>query len=98
MAVREVHGSDIGKLITMKGIVTRVSEVKPLIQIATYTCDSCGNEIFQDIVQKQFTPMVNCVSEMCQANGTKGTLHMQTRACRFNPFQEVKIQELVSTM
>ncbi|KAG8899820.1 Mcm2-7 hexameric complex component [Tulasnella sp. 403] len=94
LAVRQVHGAHIGKLITVRGIVTRVSEVKPLIQIVTYTCDSCGNEIFQDIVHRQFTPMVNCVSEMCVRNNTKGTLHMQTRACRFIPFQEVKIQEM----
>ncbi|KAG9035051.1 Mcm2-7 hexameric complex component [Tulasnella sp. JGI-2019a] len=94
MAVREVHGAHIGKLITVRGIVTRVSEVKPLIQIVTYTCDSCGNEIFQDIVRRQFTPLVDCVSDMCRQNNTKGTLHMQTRACRFNPFQEVKIQEM----
>lgn len=95
MAVREVHGIHIGKLITVRGIVTRVSEVKPLIQIVTYTCDSCGNEIFQDIVRRQFTPLVDCVSDVCQQNRTKGTLHMQTRACRFSPFQEVKIQEMV---
>ncbi|KAG8970863.1 Mcm2-7 hexameric complex component [Tulasnella sp. 419] len=94
LAVRDVHGAHIGKLITVRGIVTRVSEVKPLIQITTYTCDSCGNEIFQEIVHRQFTPMVDCVSDMCVQNSTKGTLHMQTRACRFNPFQEVKIQEM----
>ena len=95
LAVREVQGTHIGKLITVRGIVTRVSEVKPLIQIVTYTCESCGNEIFQDIVHRQFAPMVDCVSDMCLQNNTKGTLHMQTRACRFSPFQEIKIQEMV---
>ncbi|KAG8937429.1 Mcm2-7 hexameric complex component, partial [Tulasnella sp. 408] len=93
-AVREVHGSDMGKLITIRGIVTRVSEVKPRVQIVTYSCDSCGNEIFQQIAHPQFTPMVDCPSEMCLANNTKGTLNMQTRASRFTPFQEAKIQEM----
>ncbi|KAG9012555.1 Mcm2-7 hexameric complex component [Tulasnella sp. 427] len=93
-AVREVHGTDMGKLITIRGIVTRVSEVKPRVQIVTYSCDSCGNEIFQQIAHPQFTPMVDCVSEMCMTNNTKGTLNMQTRASRFTPFQEAKIQEM----
>jgi hypothetical protein len=31
----------------------------------------------------------------CARNNIKGSLHTQTRACRFSPFQEVKIQEMV---
>src|SRR5882762_6205227 len=96
MAVREVKGIHLGKLITVRGIVTRVSEVKPLLLVNAYTCDVCGSETFQDISNKQFTPIVDCQNEAeCKKNGIHGSLHMQTRACRFNPFQEVKIQEMV---
>jgi DNA replication licensing factor MCM7 len=95
MAVREVRGTQIGKLITVRGIVTRVSEVKPLLLVNAYTCDSCGSEIFQDISNKQFTPLVDCPSQACVDNATRGTLTMQTRASRFSPFQEAKIQEMV---
>jgi DNA replication licensing factor MCM7 len=96
MAVREVKGAHLGKLITVRGIVTRVSEVKPLLLVNAYTCDVCGSETFQDISNKQFTPIVDCQNEAeCKKNGIQGSLHMQTRACRFNPFQEVKIQEMV---
>ncbi|KAL7421120.1 DNA replication licensing factor MCM7 [Cryptotrichosporon argae] len=94
LAVRAVRGSHLGKLITVRGIVTRVSEVKPLLLVNAYTCDSCGNEIFQEIAQKAFTPLATCPSEQCKANQTNGKLHMQTRASRFRPFQEVKIQEM----
>ncbi|KAH8117008.1 MCM2/3/5 family-domain-containing protein [Phellopilus nigrolimitatus] len=95
MAVRDVKGAHLGKLITARGIVTRVSEVKPLLQINAYTCDVCGAETFQEIKQKQFTPIVDCQNEQqCKRNGIRGSLHMQTRACRFSPFQEVKIQEM----
>lgn len=97
MAVRDVKGVHLGKLITVRGIVTRVSEVKPLLQINAYACDVCGAETFQEIKQKQFSPIVDCQNEQeCLRNGIKGSLHMQTRACRFSPFQEVKIQEMVS--
>ena len=44
MAVRDVKGAYLGKLITVRGIVTRVSEVKPLLLVNAYTCDACGSE------------------------------------------------------
>ncbi|CAA7271618.1 unnamed protein product [Cyclocybe aegerita] len=94
-AVREVKGSLLGHLLTVRGIVTRVSEVKPLLQVNAYTCDVCGSETFQDISQKTFSPILDCQNENeCKKNGIRGSLHMQTRACRFSPFQEVKIQEM----
>jgi DNA replication licensing factor MCM7 len=94
-AVRSVRSTHLGSLITVRGIVTRVSEVKPLLLVNAYTCDSCGNEIFQEIAQKAFTPLNACPSAQCTTNGGKGKLFMQTRASRFRPFQEVKIQEMV---
>lgn len=94
LAVRAVRAQHLGKLITVRGIVTRVSEVKPLLLVNAYTCDSCGNEIFQEIAQKAFTPLATCPSRTCVQNQTNGQLHMQTRASRFKPFQEVKIQEM----
>lgn len=97
LAVRDVRGSNLGQLITVRGIVTRVSEVKPLLQVNAYTCEVCGSETFQDISNKTFTPIADCQNaNECLKNGVRGSLHMQTRACRFSPFQEVKIQEMVS--
>lgn len=96
LAVREVRGSHLGKLITVRGIVTRVSEVKPLLQVNAYTCDQCGAEIFQDVGARKLTPLSECISDACVTNSSRGQLHMQTRACKFTPFQECKIQEMVS--
>ena len=96
MAVRGVKGVHLGRLITVRGIVTRVSEVKPLLLVNAYTCDVCGSETFQEISRKEFNPVADCQNENeCVRNNIKGSLHMQTRACRFSPFQEVKIQEMV---
>ncbi|KAG5636824.1 hypothetical protein H0H81_006740 [Sphagnurus paluster] len=95
MAVRDVKGVHLGHLITVRGIVTRVSEVKPLLQVNAYTCDVCGSETFQEISSKSFAPIIDCQNESeCKKNGITGSLHMQTRACRFSPFQEIKIQEM----
>ena len=47
--IREVKAECIGKLVKMKGIVTRATEVKPMMQVATYTCDQCGSETYQPV-------------------------------------------------
>jgi DNA replication licensing factor MCM7 len=94
MAVRQVRGEHLGHLITIRGIATRVSDVKPSVQVNAYSCDRCGHEIFQPITTKQFTPLVECTSEDCQNNNAKGQLFLSTRASKFLPFQEVKIQEM----
>jgi DNA replication licensing factor MCM7 len=93
-SLREVKASDIGCLVKIRGIVTRVSAVKPIVTIATYTCDACGYEIYQEIKSKQFLPLDACPAAVCQKNRKKGRLFMQTRGCKFVKFQEVKIQEL----
>ncbi|KIW51281.1 hypothetical protein PV05_10019 [Exophiala xenobiotica] len=94
LAVRQVRGEHLGHLITVRGITTRVSDVKPSIRIQAYTCDRCGCEIFQPITSKNFTPLQLCPSEECKANDSKGQLFPSTRASKFLPFQEVKIQEM----
>ena len=94
LAVRNIKGEHLGSLINVRGIATRVSDVKPSLKIQAYTCDMCGNEIFQPITTKQFTPMQICPSPECEENNSKGQLYASTRASKFVPFQEVKIQEM----
>ena len=93
-SVREIKGSNIGNFITVRGIVTRVSDVKPNILVNAYTCDKCGYEIFQEINLKVFTPLSECTAPACKIDNNKGRLFMSTRASKFSSFQEVKIQEL----
>lgn len=94
LAVRNVRGEHLGKLITVRGITTRVTDVKPSILINAYTCDRCGSEIFQPVTSKQFTPLTECPAKECTDNNVKGQLYLSTRASKFTPFQEIKIQEM----
>lgn len=95
-AVREIRGEHLGKFITVRGIATRVSDVKPSVMVNAYTCDRCGSEVFQEVKGKQFTPLVECSSQDCTKNNARGQLHPSTRASKFMPFQELKIQELTN--
>ncbi|KAJ2341041.1 DNA replication licensing factor MCM7, partial [Coemansia sp. RSA 2673] len=93
-AVRDIGASQIGHLVTVRGIVTRVSDIRPSMVVAAYLCDSCGSEVFQEVKTRQFTPLTQCQSARCTDNRSRGKLHKQTRGSRFLRFQEVKLQEM----
>jgi len=91
--IRMVKAEHIGKLVTVRGIVIRVSDVKPRITVACYTCDQCGYETFQTVTTPEFTPLFECGSMTCKASKNFGRLTLQTRGSTFTKLQEVKLQE-----
>lgn len=70
--MREIKANAVGALVTVKGIVTRCSDVKPCMQVAVYACDACGFEVYHVINSKTFTPKVECPSQKCVKNMVKG--------------------------
>eukprot|EP00743_Colponemidia_sp_Colp-15_P002899 GILK01003138.1.p1 GENE.GILK01003138.1~~GILK01003138.1.p1 ORF type:complete len:762 (+),score=171.51 GILK01003138.1:72-2288(+) len=93
LPLRGVKADSIGHLVTVKGIVIRASDVKPLCVVATYTCDTCGFEIYQPVTSKSFMPQVDCPTEQCKLNKTRGRVFQQIRGSRFIRYQELRIQE-----
>ncbi|KAJ8389254.1 hypothetical protein AAFF_G00121190 [Aldrovandia affinis] len=91
--VRDVRADSIGHLVTVRGIVTRATEVKPMMAVATYTCDQCGAETYQPIQSPTFMPLIMCPSQECVTNKSGGRLYLQTRGSKFIKFQELRIQE-----
>lgn len=65
--------------------------------VATYTCDQCGVESYQPVAGLSFMPFVSCPGDDCRVNKSGGRLYLQTRGSKFVKFQELKIQEHVST-
>jgi len=93
LPIREVKAGQIGKLTVIKGIITRATDVKPMMQVATYTCDQCGAETFQPIASTSFMPQMSCPGEDCRVNKSGGRLTLQSRGSKFTKFQELKVQE-----
>ncbi|EEB14478.1 DNA replication licensing factor mcm7, putative [Pediculus humanus corporis] len=93
LPIRQIKASHVGSLITVRGIVTRCSEVKPLVCVATYTCDVCGAETYQPVNSLTFMPIATCPSDDCRINKSGGRLHLQTRGSKFIKFQEICVQE-----
>ena len=48
-SIREVDSQKMGKYVTIKGIVTRVGEMLPMMRVATYVCRTCGYENYQRV-------------------------------------------------
>ncbi|VDM52675.1 unnamed protein product [Angiostrongylus costaricensis] len=95
LAVRDIKANCVGKLVTVSGIVIRATEVKPLLEVMTYACDTCSAEVYQPVTGPSFMPATNCPSKDCVESRANGRLHMQVRGSKFAKFQEIKIQELV---
>ncbi|EDV28882.1 uncharacterized protein TRIADDRAFT_19118, partial [Trichoplax adhaerens] len=93
LPLRKIKAESIGKLVVVRGIVTRVTEVKPMMSVATYTCDQCGAESYQPIASPNFIPLSTCPSQECRSNNSGGRLYLQTRGSKFTKYQELKIQE-----
>ncbi|CAG9463097.1 unnamed protein product [Pedinophyceae sp. YPF-701] len=93
--VREVRAQHIGGLVSVKAIVTKVGDVRPLIRVATYLCTESGSDtpIFQEIPSRTFLPQTEPPPEY-KKEGVKGPLTLMTRGSRFVKFQEVRVQEL----
>ncbi|ETO11414.1 DNA replication licensing factor [Reticulomyxa filosa] len=93
LKVRAIAAKHVGSLVTVQGIVTRITDVKPLMRVATYICDMCGNEIYQSVNKRHYTPLVECPTQQCQRNRNKRPLLAMTRGSKFDKFQEIKLQE-----
>ncbi|AFM99026.1 minichromosome maintenance protein [Encephalitozoon hellem ATCC 50504] len=93
-SVRELKSMHIGSLIRVSGIVTKVSQVKPSIKVATYICESCGAETYQQVDGDVFDLLEECGSEKCRIRNVRGTLILVTRGSKFIKHQTVYMQEL----
>ena len=102
-AIRDVDSQKIGHYVTIRGIITRVGEMLPMVRIAAYECRQCHQECFQrvsspflpyqQIVRRSFTPLKVCPSEVCKRNHSNGDLVMKLSNFKWARYQEVILQE-----
>lgn len=91
--LRKLKSSKIGGLIQTRAMVVRVSEVKPLINIACYICEMCNFEVYQKVHSQNYTPIVECPSPICKNNNSRGRIIPNFAVSKFESFQEIKVQE-----
>lgn len=94
LRLREIKAHHVGSLVSLRGVITRVTDVKPMMQMQTYMCTECRHEAYQTIEGREFTPLRDCPSAVCRQNNAPGKLFLQVRGSKMRTFQEIKLQEL----
>jgi DNA replication licensing factor MCM7 len=91
--MRHISSPNIGGLVSFKGIVTQVTDVRPMMTVATYLNDEDGKEYFQEITGKTFNPIVQMPVTLPGVGSGKMDLQMQIRGSKFVKYQEARVQE-----
>ncbi|AFZ78991.1 DNA replication licensing factor MCM6, putative [Theileria equi strain WA] len=89
--LREIRCNMLGELITIRGQVTRISDVRPELVRGTFKCKSCGNIVSDVIQQFKYTTPLKCISSTC-LNMREWELLMDRSY--FCDWQKIRIQEI----
>jgi DNA replication licensing factor MCM6 len=88
--VRQLRTEQIGKLVSISGTVTRTSEVRPELHLATFICEVC-NSVVPDVEQIfKYSEPTQCPNATC---GNRQGWRLDIRQSTFIDWQKVRIQE-----
>ncbi|KAK0744216.1 putative replication licensing factor [Schizothecium vesticola] len=88
--VRAMRARNIGQLLSISGTVTRTSEVRPELALATFFCEAC-NSVVPDVEQTfRYTEPTQCPNATCQ---NRMAWRLDIRRSTFVDWQKVRIQE-----
>lgn len=88
--IRQLRTSSIGKLLSISGTVTRTSEVRPELSLATFVCEAC-NAVVPNVEQTfRYTEPTQCPNLTC---GNRVGWRLDIRQSTFVDWQKVRIQE-----
>lgn len=88
--IRQLRTSSIGRLLSISGTVTRTSEVRPELSMATFVCEVC-NTVVPNIEQTfKYTEPTQCPNPVC---GNREGWRLDIRQSTFVDWQKVRIQE-----
>jgi DNA replication licensing factor MCM6 len=88
--VRALRARNIGQLLSISGTVTRTSEVRPELALATFMCEACRS-VVPDVEQTfRYTEPTQCPNATC-LNRTAWRLDI--RQSTFVDWQKLRVQE-----
>ncbi|OIT06439.1 PREDICTED: DNA replication licensing factor MCM6 [Nicotiana attenuata] len=88
--LRELTTAEIGKLVSVTGVVTRTSEVRPELLQGTFKCLDCGTVIKNVEQQFKYTEPIICMNATCQNKARWALLRQESK---FADWQRVRMQE-----
>ena len=88
--IRQLRTDSIGKLLSISGTVTRTSEIRPELYLATFICENCSNVVPNIEQIFRYTEPTQCPSLTC---GNRSGWRLDIRQSTFVDWQKVRIQE-----
>lgn len=88
--LRELTTAEIGKLVSVTGVVTRTSEVRPELIQGTFRCLDCGSVVKNVDQQYKYTEPIICINATCQKKPKWALLRQESK---FADWQRVRMQE-----
>lgn len=88
----DLRAEKLGQLITIRGTVTRTTEVKPELLVGTFMCNDCQREVSGVEQQFKVTMPALCPARNC-GNRTNWTLLPEARTTRWGDWQRIRLQE-----
>ncbi|KAI9821659.1 MAG: MCM DNA helicase complex subunit mcm6 [Pycnora praestabilis] len=88
--IRQLRTGSIGRLLSISGTVTRTSEVRPELSLATFTCENCRAVIANVEQTFRYTEPTQCPNMTC---GNRQGWRLDIRQSTFVDWQKVRVQE-----
>ncbi|KAI0134945.1 MCM-domain-containing protein [Daldinia grandis] len=88
--IRSLRAKNIGQLLSISGTVTRTSEVRPELSLATFNCETCRSVIPNVEQTFRYTEPTQCPNIQC---GNRLAWQLDIRQSTFVDWQKVRIQE-----
>ncbi|KAI1322922.1 MCM2/3/5 family-domain-containing protein [Xylariaceae sp. FL0255] len=88
--VRSLRAKNIGQLLSISGTVTRTSEVRPELSLATFICEACRSVVPNIEQTFRYTEPTQCPNAEC---GNRLAWQLDIRQSTFVDWQKVRIQE-----
>lgn len=88
--LRDLDPSDIDKLVSVKGMVTRTSHIIPDLRMAVFQCGICGASQDAQVEHHRVVEPDVCQNSECQGKGCMGIVHNRSL---FLDKQIIRLQE-----
>ena len=88
--LRQLRTASIGRLLSISGTVTRTSEVRPELYLATFVCEACRTVISSVEQTFRYTEPTQCRNRTC---GNRQGWRLDIRQSTFVDWQKVRVQE-----
>ncbi|EMR08307.1 hypothetical protein PNEG_03150 [Pneumocystis murina B123] len=88
--IRDLNPNDIDKLVSIKGLVIRVSTIIPDMKQAFFRCDVCYHTVTVEIDRGRISEPTRCPREICSSDNSMQIVHNRSE---FADKQIIKLQE-----